>query len=149
VTELHTSWLDTPPEDAVIEARVEADQEAGRSEQVNNAVNKILDALRSNGYEPALRVEDVEIHGTEGQSTRPSIAVLTDDEHQAVAAVFRPCSVSSEEMTEASHQRSSRGWQFAALITNVCPSQGYARPTTPRSTRAPTRSSAWSWPASS
>ena len=65
VTELHTSWLDTPPEEAVIEARVEADQEAARSEQVNNAVNKILEALRSNGYEPALRIEDVEIHGTE------------------------------------------------------------------------------------
>ncbi len=44
---------------------MEADQEAGRSEQVNNAVNKILDALRSNGYEPALRIEDVEVHGTE------------------------------------------------------------------------------------
>ena len=65
VTEMHTSWLDTPPEEAVIEARVEAEHEAARSEQVNNAVNKILDALRSNGYEPALRIEDVEIHGTE------------------------------------------------------------------------------------
>jgi transcriptional regulator with XRE-family HTH domain len=65
VTELHTSWLDTPPEEAVIEARVEADQEAARSEQVNDAVNKILEALRSNGYEPALRIEDVEIHGTD------------------------------------------------------------------------------------
>jgi hypothetical protein len=41
VTELHTSWLDTPPEEAVIEARVEADQEAARAEQVNDAVSKI------------------------------------------------------------------------------------------------------------
>jgi hypothetical protein len=63
VTELHTSWLDTPPEEAVIEARVEADQEATRSEQVNDAVNKILDALRSNGYIPVLRIEDVEVDG--------------------------------------------------------------------------------------
>jgi hypothetical protein len=39
--------------------------EAARSEQVNDAVNKILDALRSNGYEPALRIEDVEIYGPE------------------------------------------------------------------------------------
>ena len=39
--------------------------------------------------------------------------------------MFRLCSVSSEKMTEASHQRSSSSWQFAALITNVCPSQGY------------------------
>jgi hypothetical protein len=49
----------------VIEARVEADQEAARSEQVSDAINKILEALRSNGYEPALRIEDVEIHSTE------------------------------------------------------------------------------------
>ena len=63
VTELHTSWLDTPAEEAVIEARVEADQDAGRSEQVNNAVNTILDALRSNGYKPTLRIEDVEVDG--------------------------------------------------------------------------------------
>ena len=75
VTELHTLWLNTPPEEAVIEARVGADQEAVRSEQVNDAVSKILDALRSNGYEPALRIEDVEIHGTERQSTRPSAGV--------------------------------------------------------------------------
>ena len=59
VTELHTSWLDTLPEEAVIEARVEIEPEAARSEQVNDAVNKILDVLRSNGYEPVLRIEDV------------------------------------------------------------------------------------------
>lgn len=52
VTELHTSWLDTPPEEAVIQTRVEADQEADRSEQVNDAVNTILDALRRSGYQP-------------------------------------------------------------------------------------------------
>ncbi len=63
VTELHTSWLDTPPEEAVIQARVEADQEAARSEQVNDEINKILDALRSNGYRPTLRIEDVEVDG--------------------------------------------------------------------------------------
>jgi transcriptional regulator with XRE-family HTH domain len=63
VTELHTSWLDTPAEEAVIQARVEADQEAERSEQVNDEINKILDALRSNGYRPTLRIEDVEVHG--------------------------------------------------------------------------------------
>ena len=65
VTELHTSWLGTPPEEAVIQARVEADQEVARSEQVDDAVSKILDALRSNGYEPALRIEDVKIFGGE------------------------------------------------------------------------------------
>jgi transcriptional regulator with XRE-family HTH domain len=64
VTELHTSWLDTPAEEAVIEARVETDQEAARSEQVNDEVNKILDVLRSNGYKPTLRIEDVEVDGS-------------------------------------------------------------------------------------
>lgn len=44
---------------------MEADQEAARSGQVNDAVSKILDALRSNGYEPVLRIEDVEVHGPE------------------------------------------------------------------------------------
>jgi transcriptional regulator with XRE-family HTH domain len=63
VTELHTSWLDTPAEEAVIEARVEAEQDAARSEQVNDEVNKILDALRSNGYKPTLHIEDVEVDG--------------------------------------------------------------------------------------
>ena len=48
----------------MIEARAEADQEGARAEQVNETVNKILDALRTNGYEPALRIEDVEVHGT-------------------------------------------------------------------------------------
>ena len=65
VTELHTSWLATPPEEAVIQARVEADQEEARSEQVNDAVNTIMDALRSNGYDPAVRIEDVQVHGPE------------------------------------------------------------------------------------
>jgi hypothetical protein len=63
VTELHTSWLDTPAEEAVIEARVEADQDAARSEQVNDAVNTIMATLRSNGYKPTLRIEDVEVDG--------------------------------------------------------------------------------------
>ncbi len=62
VTELYTSWLTTPPEEAVIEARVEARHDEGRSEQVNDEVNKIIDALRSNGYEPNLRIEDITYH---------------------------------------------------------------------------------------
>ena len=61
---------------------------------------------------------------------------LTDDEHQVVATVFRPCSASSEKTTEANHQRSSSGWHFGALIANVCPSHGYPRPTTSPSSRA-------------
>jgi transcriptional regulator with XRE-family HTH domain len=62
VTELHTSWLTSPPEEAVIEARVEAGHEEARSEQLNDGVTKILGALRSSGYEPVLRIEDIEYH---------------------------------------------------------------------------------------
>ena len=40
-----------------------ADHEATRSEQVNDAVGKILDALRSNGDIPVLRIEDVQVDG--------------------------------------------------------------------------------------
>lgn len=63
VTELYTSWLTTPAEEAVIEARVGARHDEGRSEQVNGEVNKIVDALRSNGYEPNLRIEDITTGG--------------------------------------------------------------------------------------
>jgi transcriptional regulator with XRE-family HTH domain len=60
--ELHTSWLTSTPEEAVIEARVEAGREEARSEQLNDGVTKILGALRSSGYEPVLRIEDIEYH---------------------------------------------------------------------------------------
>jgi hypothetical protein len=62
-TELHTSWLTNLPEEAVIEARVEAATESAHSEEHNDEVNKILDALRSNGYEPVLRIEDITYYG--------------------------------------------------------------------------------------
>lgn len=62
VTELDASWLDTAAEQAVIEARIEDQHEAAQGEQVHEAVGKVLDALRAAGYEPALRIEDVEVH---------------------------------------------------------------------------------------
>jgi transcriptional regulator with XRE-family HTH domain len=63
VTELHTSWLTVIPEEAVIQARVDSDDEETRSEKLNGEVVKILAALRANGYEPHLRVEDVTVGG--------------------------------------------------------------------------------------
>ncbi len=65
VSELYTSWLDTPAEEAVIEARVEYATEDEHHEQLHGEVTKILDALRDNGYEPALRIEDITISGGE------------------------------------------------------------------------------------
>ena len=63
VTELHTSWLTVIPEEAVIQARVDSDDEETRSEKLNGEVVKILAALRANGYEPHLRVQDVTVGG--------------------------------------------------------------------------------------
>jgi transcriptional regulator with XRE-family HTH domain len=62
VTELHTHWLDTLAEEAVIEARAEAEYDAVHSEQVSDDVGKVVDALRSSGYKPVWRIEDVEFH---------------------------------------------------------------------------------------
>jgi hypothetical protein len=59
VTERHTTWLGIPAEQAAIEARIEADEEEAQSRQVDDAVGKVLDALRTAGYQPALRIEDI------------------------------------------------------------------------------------------
>lgn len=63
VTELDTSWLSTPPEEAVIQARVETYQEDAQAEQIDGEVDKVLDALRATGWEPVLRIEDVKYVG--------------------------------------------------------------------------------------
>jgi transcriptional regulator with XRE-family HTH domain len=62
VTELDTSWLSTPPEEAVIQARIETDQEEAQAEQVSDQLDKVLAALRTAGYEPVLRIEDIVEH---------------------------------------------------------------------------------------
>jgi hypothetical protein len=66
LTELDTSWLSTPAEEAAIEARVDTYQEGAREEQVGAGLVKVMDALRAGGYEPSLRIEDVEISGGGG-----------------------------------------------------------------------------------
>lgn len=55
-----TSWLDTPPERAVIEARVEGDQEEEAGQRVDAAVDQVLQALRDRGYQPQVRPEDIQ-----------------------------------------------------------------------------------------
>ena len=66
VTELDTGWLSTPPEEAVIQARIETYRQDAEAEHVSDEVGKVLGALRAAGYEPALRIEDVEIAGGGG-----------------------------------------------------------------------------------
>lgn len=52
LTEMDTSWLSTPPEEAGIEARVEIYQEGDREELAGGGLAKIMDALRGADYEP-------------------------------------------------------------------------------------------------
>ncbi len=59
VNPLWVSWLHQPAEQAVIEARVQFDQDDTHREQLAHTVETIMAALRANGYEPTLRVEDV------------------------------------------------------------------------------------------
>jgi len=63
LTELDTSWLGIPAEEAAIEARIETHQEEAQSQLINDELRKVLDALRAAGYEPSLRIEDVEFSG--------------------------------------------------------------------------------------
>jgi transcriptional regulator with XRE-family HTH domain len=63
VTELYTSFLGIPAEQAVIEARIEGDQEDAQSEHIHGEVGKVLAALRTAGYEASLRVEDLQVGG--------------------------------------------------------------------------------------
>jgi hypothetical protein len=65
VTELDTSWLSIPPEEAIIQARIETYQEDAQAEQIAGEVGKVLGALRAAGYEPVMRIEDIEITGGE------------------------------------------------------------------------------------
>jgi transcriptional regulator with XRE-family HTH domain len=61
VREMHTVWLNTLAEQAVIEARIEMNKADAHGQQISDEVYKVMDALRTTGYEPTLRVEDDEI----------------------------------------------------------------------------------------
>ena len=63
VTELDTSWLTVMAEEAVIEARVDSEDAATRSGHLNDEAGKILTALRANGYQPHLSIDDVTTEG--------------------------------------------------------------------------------------
>jgi hypothetical protein len=63
VTELDTSWLGVLAEEAVIEARTGPGQEEAQSAHIADQIGKVRAALRTAGYEPALRIEDVEYSG--------------------------------------------------------------------------------------
>ena len=52
VREMHTVWLNTLAEQAVIEARIEMNKADAHGQQISDEVYKVMDALRTVGYEP-------------------------------------------------------------------------------------------------
>jgi transcriptional regulator with XRE-family HTH domain len=64
VHELHTACLRTAPEQAVIEARVEWEQEDQITERLIDEVDRVMQALRDRGYEPKLpALDEVKVEG--------------------------------------------------------------------------------------
>jgi len=58
---VRTSRLSTPPEEAVIQARIETCREDAHAQEIHDEVGKVLDALRTADWKPALRIEDIEL----------------------------------------------------------------------------------------
>lgn len=59
VPEFRRSWLDQPPERAVLEARVEAEHRDQDAEHIHQEVERVLTALRSHGHEAVFDPADV------------------------------------------------------------------------------------------
>lgn len=60
VRELWTAWLDMPAERAAIEARVEFEQEDVARDQLEAAVEQVLQALRAGGFEAIIDPDSIE-----------------------------------------------------------------------------------------
>lgn len=60
VNDLWTSWLRQPAERAVIEARVESEREEGFRVELVDDVDKVLRALREQGYEPLIDISEIQ-----------------------------------------------------------------------------------------
>jgi transcriptional regulator with XRE-family HTH domain len=63
VPEWQLTWLNTPAEEAVIDARVDSEHEEEQALQKVDAIHKVLDALRAAGYKGTLSLEDVKVDG--------------------------------------------------------------------------------------
>jgi transcriptional regulator with XRE-family HTH domain len=63
VRQMYTAWLETPAEEAIIEVRMAEAYEDQHQEQLSARVGQVIDALRSTGYEPLLRVDDIKYSG--------------------------------------------------------------------------------------
>jgi hypothetical protein len=71
VNELWLHWLNVPGERAVIEARIEWYQEDDNFDRRDKAVNKILHALREQGFEAIIDLNAVETVGGEASAPDP------------------------------------------------------------------------------
>jgi transcriptional regulator with XRE-family HTH domain len=70
VSDLWSSWLNTPAERAVIEARIEDDNREAAAVRIDEEVDRVLQALRDHGHEAIL--DPAEIEADEDPEPRPS-----------------------------------------------------------------------------
>ncbi len=69
---LWTSWLETPAERAVLEARIEEQEHDSMLERIDDAVRQIIEALRDRGFEAILDPAAIEYEdGPPPQTTAP------------------------------------------------------------------------------
>lgn len=62
------TWVQTPAERAVIEARIETERHDEQVEQLDDEVDKLLRAFRDNGYQPLINVDQITLVGGEHQA---------------------------------------------------------------------------------
>lgn len=60
VPPLWRTWLDQPPERAVIEARIEGEHVEHDAHRLNAAVDEVLDALEQHGHAGTFDPDDIE-----------------------------------------------------------------------------------------
>jgi hypothetical protein len=109
VTVLHTSWLDTPPEEAVIQARVEADQEASApSRSTTRSARSWRRSAATATHRPCA-----------SKTSRSSVA----DRALAGLPHFRPARPTPERRTPAAGLNSPRHHQSRAARPGLSPSR--------------------------
>ncbi|MDQ1536137.1 MAG: hypothetical protein QOE58_530 [Actinomycetota bacterium] len=65
-----SDWLSTPPERAVIETRVERDDEEGAFQRTDAMVEELIQVLQARGFQPQLDPAAVEIFGPQTEPAR-------------------------------------------------------------------------------
>jgi transcriptional regulator with XRE-family HTH domain len=59
---VNTAYLDTPAEEAAIEARIDSAHDDFHAGQKAESIVKVLDALRAAGYKATFNLDDIQVH---------------------------------------------------------------------------------------